>query len=334
MTTAALLLAAAAACGPCNTESPVAAAVRLPRSQAPQARPVGDTSRARIGPDSAAQTLPPRRPSRLWTLDARVSSVYDSNIDHDEVALDSYGTVARAGVGVRSSASDPVVSADYVLRVYRFTNTTRWNRLQHDFGLTLAAPTDRVRPRLRGEVRLGSATEDRELANQYIVEPGVDVEVNDRVDLELYAVQRLKRYIDAVDRDETNRYAGADLDVEVLDWLDWTVGGRYEVNDGERDSRDYTRVTVDTELAIALGQVTGVELALRRRFRDYTDERVATLDDVLRADRRWTTGVLFTRWLADVWQVRLEYEADLNDSNQVAEDFRSHRVELTLRRRW
>lgn len=274
----------------------------------------------------------------LVSFDGRLSSVFDSNIDHDAVPDASIGSIARMDLGLQSSRSDPIVQLEYELGVYRFTNTERWNRITHDVVVELEPPlSGPIRPAFEGELRFGSTTEDRERADQFILEPEVELRLSRVNRLTLYGAQRVRRFTDRPDRDAINRFLGLEFRHYWSSGARWELDGRYEVNDAERERSRYIRWTGEATMRVPLTAQSRLRFGIRYRFRRY-GERFVELDgeeEQVRVDRRWEPEVSLSYWLpGDVVQFRLEYEFEHNQSNELDEAYRAHRMEFMVRRRF
>jgi hypothetical protein len=285
--------------------------------------------------DGTAQARPRRRAGPAASLRGESSSVYDSNIDHDAAPLAaSVGWLGRATLGLQSGRSNPLIEAAYRISAYRFTNTERWNRTTHDVHVEAGPPPlGPIRPTVSGGLRIGSATEDQEVADQYILELSTEVRMSRAVRLTLFGTHRERRYQERVDRDETNRYAGMAFRHSWTTGGTWELGGRYEVNDADRADRRYTRWYGQATLRVPLARRTGITLGLRHSQREYPDRPV---DDTPgagnRQDRRWEPSAAFSqRVLYDRLELLLSYGMDVNGSTELDERYRAHRAAFTIR---
>src|SRR6266849_3589332 len=109
--------------------------------------------------------------SAHWLFTLSLGQVFNSNIDQDEKHLKSFGIVPGFGISYRSSAKHPSFRFNYEVGLHRYTQTDRWNKtsqlletsFERRFLKNLAAETEAV-------VSLKGTNEDRELANQYVIE--------------------------------------------------------------------------------------------------------------------------------------------------------------------
>jgi hypothetical protein len=276
-------------------------------------------------------------PGRLQGfVDTRLSGVYDSNVDREASPQGAYGTAGRLGVGLQSSASRPFLTARYDLGFYRYAEATESNRTTHDVSAELAPSIGPIRPKVGGEVRVGSWTEDRELADQLALRLGLEVWPSRTVLVELHGAQRVRQISGTVERADTNRVGGLLLARRWKGGGRWAVDGRYEDNRSERASSRYQSWSARTMLRMPVSGSERITLELTHRQRRYR-ERLVTVgaDEVPRRDRRWSPAVSATHaWAGGHWELEAAYELDHNTSNDFSETYVAHRIGFGLRRRW
>jgi len=309
--------------------------------------PVSDVPRPK--PDVWARMAPPRSPpaeddddesvsgSLAGFVDVRLSTVYDTNIDHEAVPVASHGGIVRLATGLQTARSDPFLRAEYQLAVHRFPNadSDRWNRVTHDANVELLVPLGRALELLvGGEMRLGAHTEDLERVNQFTVYPELEVRFSREVRFGVYAAQRMRRYAESIGRDVTNQLVGAELQHR---WGAsrgrWRLGGRYERNESDWEPHRFRRLRGRLTLEAPLRESTLLALTGEYSWRRY-EARIIDLDadEVLRTDRRWTPSAYLSQRLGGRrWELRLGYEYEYNQSNDSAETYRAHRMEFMIR---
>ncbi|HEY3221486.1 MAG TPA: hypothetical protein VGJ80_12200 [Gemmatimonadales bacterium] len=268
-------------------------------------------------------------------IDARVSGVFDSNIDRDPVPQRSYGTVARLGVGLQSARVRPFLTARYDFTLNRFSNTLEWNRTTHDVSVEFAPSLRPLRLRLGATLRIGSWTEDRELADEIILRPQIEFRPAPAHVLSLYAVHSARRIdLGVASRRDTFLLAGMGY------YLWWPCGGlwvtgRYEGNKSEFEGSRYGGWTGSGWIRIPLPAAHRLELQTAYNRRRYDRSFVDQAGTVARADQRWTYGVSLIRELhGPAWEVGVEYAFEENRSNNAYAVYRASRVEVGVRRRW
>lgn len=323
------------------------------------APPPADPTRRSASPGAAADTREPpddhlgagvrpgppplEDPDRIYPgrligfIDARVSGVYDDNIGHSRVPRPSHGTIGRLAAGIQSAPYYPFLRAHYDFAAYRFDEIGWWNRATHDVTVELAPRVRAVRFRVAAQLRVGSSTEDREQADQFIVMPRVDMRLGGASELSLYGAQVKRRFPDNPARDDTYRYAGVAFAYGRWSSSRWELSTRYALNEPERAASRLEQWTVRGAAWFWLTNSDHLSLGLTHHRRWY-EEQMGQLGDGtegLRRDRRWTPAVSLGHTFGGrQWSVRIDYQMDLNESNVVARSYGARRVELTLRRRW
>jgi hypothetical protein len=302
------------------------------------APPTGDTARppAIVRPARGkADPDDPLRGALLGFIDARVSGVFDSNVDRDPVPRPSYGTVVRLGAGIQSARSRPFLMARYDFALHRFANTEEWNRATHDVSAEVAPSLSRIRLRLGAAVRLKSWTEDRERADQVILKPQIEFRPAPIHVLYLYVLHSARRIdVASESRSDTFRLAGIGYYV----WLHGSgvrVDGRYEENGSELERSRHVGWTGLTWMEIPLPGSHRLTLEGTHNRRRYARSFVDQARTVARADRRWTYSMSLSRELARTpWELGLAYHFEGNRSNDTYAVYSGRRVEVTVRRRW
>lgn len=277
-------------------------------------------------------------PGRLiGFIDARVSGVFDSNIGHDAEPRASQGTIGRLAVGIQSAPYYPFLRAHYDLAAYQFDETGWWNRVTHDVTVEMAPHLRPFRFRLAAEVRLGSSTEDREQADQFILRPRIDVQLRRASRLSLYGAQQVRRFPEDQARNDTNRYAGVAFSRALRGGSRWEVNARHEVNASERSAARFVQWTGRADVWLRITAEDRLVLRLTYRSREYDELAVQSTSgtETPRVDTRWTPAVSVAHAFGGrAWEAQLDYAFEVGRSNDADEAYRAHRVELTVRRRW
>lgn len=272
-----------------------------------------------------------RAPRRLLLLGLEVSSVYDSNIDHELDPVRSTGFVGGFEARFRTSPRRPILTLEYEGAVKSFSNSDRWDRVQHGLGATLAREFGSIKLEAIGDVDFRASTEDRELGNQYTLMPRLALEFAGDGRLRLFGAYRLRDF-DALGRnDETILYWGGALR--------WRAGpnsvelqSRYEDSDSDDPGRRYIRWrhSVEYRAVLSVRNALAVELELRpRRFPDLLVDVDGTIEQ--RRDVRVIPSVRYIHRFPWGRELRLDYEYQRRTSNDPDEEYTAHRVTLGVR---
>ena len=287
-----------------------------------QTRPEDELEQLRGQPDQET-------PQRRLGLEFRTAGVFDSNIDHDEFDLDSFGGIAS----IRTQFRTRPFSLHYQAGLDRFSQTSRWDRTTHRLRADLRQRlTSRWRLNTMAEASLGHTTEDREvLGNYYTFLSEVEHRFDPARRLYLYGMWRFREYGDAGVREDSAWYGGTEFTHDVGDRQEWSAGYRYEEIDAHLARSAYVRHSYTVEYAVAPTAHDRVRLELTFRPRRYPN-RVVELDsgDVFRRDERWSPRFTWTRTLAPGLRAEFDYAYDRQWSNEGDENFRAHRVAYAL----
>lgn len=286
---------------------------------------------AQTEPETGENAADFRAPRRLLSLGMEVSGIYDSNIDHEVDPVRSTGFVGGFEAQFRTSPRNPLLTLEYEGAVKSFSNSDRWDRVQHGVGAILAREFGPVTLEAIGDVDFRASTEDREIGNQYTLMPRLALEFAGDGRLRLFGAYRLRDFEDLQRNDETILYGGAALRWRA-DPYSLEVESRYEDSDSDDPRRRYTRWRYGAEFRADLGvrNTLWIEMQYRpRRFPDLLVDVGGTLSP--REDFRWIPSVSFAHRFPWGREVRLDYEFQKRTSNDPGEEYTAHRVTLRVR---
>lgn len=276
-----------------------------------------------------------RRAGQRFEAFLGMSNVYDSNIDHNDDALRSYGFVPALTLRFRDRDRRPILRGVYNVGRHTYTNTDKWDRTSHQFG-------GAVVPDLRGamrtlttaEVSLRGNSEDRDISNQYQFQHEFEYRVTDDYRLHAYGTFRYKYYPGEIDRNAYKPNFGFVLEQKLDGDRTWEIGARYEWKlyelADERD-RNYTRWTFDMEYDVPLTEVDELKFELTHRRKSYKERFVEIEDeDFLRRDFRWQFSVGYTRPVLSNIALDLRYKFERRDSNDPDKLYNAHLMDLSL----
>ena len=290
-------------------------------------------------PLPVAQTAAPApvRPPTRFVPFSVVSTVLDSNINHDADDLGSFGMVAGLGATFKNDPQRPTLEVEYEAGFHRYANTDRWNRVSHHLR---AAWERRLNRRFTfeqvGEVSIKGSTEDHELSNQAVVSPRLEYRLVSWLRIRGVGVWRVKRYDDTPDRNAFNRYAALELIGRPQSGLRWTIGGRGELNAAESERQRYERWTWYVDASLPVGRRDRIEVGGRylRQHYPYRLVDVSGGPDVPRQDARVEPEIAWYHVLGDRVELRAGYAFDSRDSNDPRRVYRSHQTVFSILTRW
>ena len=286
-------------------------------------------------PASTAQRTSGPRP---WSLYAVLYNVFDSNIDHNQDDVDSYGILFGIGGRYRNRSSIGTVELLYDGVVREYTNTDQWSVPGHQAELSFERRVTRhLSLEVVAEASMNGSTEDRVLRDEYSVEPRIEYRFDPQNRVRLYAEYLLKRYPDpTTGQNAVDPRLGMQFRHILGDDGSWTLGARYEVNQADSTRYRYTAWTFHAEVASAIGARTRAWWSVRYRARSYTSRLITSVDDteVLRRDDGWIAATTWEYSPRNGWIIGLIYRYELYDSNDPRRKFRAHTVALSWKHGW
>jgi hypothetical protein len=296
-----------------------------------------------IRPIPGSQGVPPEpvpgvitRLPRLWSVGFTVSNSYDSNIDHDLRSVSAYGLAYGTGVQYQSDHVRPLFRVAYDLTRYSVPGAGRWSRLSHHLRTTVERRLNRrLYVDLVGDFLTSGTSEDRELANHYLVRPRVEYRLPRDHRIRFYAAHRLKRYANTAVRDATNQYAGLELQRRFESGDRWQMGYRYEENRATGPRYRYRRLTYETEYTTVITERDTVTLEVVYRSQRYY-HRFTEVDDidVPRHNQRWIPSLWWVHRIGAHVDARLDYIFDTQSSNDLDEPYTAQNIGFSFGFRW
>ena len=273
---------------------------------------------------------------RAVSLYTGLSYVFDSNLDHSQPGLQTFGVLGVLGgkCRLRSSGTSFDLQYDGVLR--RYIDTDIWNRAGHDASVSLE---QRIGRRWTvgagGEVAINGSAEDRVLRNEYSVQPQLEYRFNRWNRLLLYGEYLLKRYPNPLGQDAVDPRLGVRFRQLLGEHWSWAVSGRYEYNRADSTRYRYIGWTLGADLTNPVGAGGRVSSGVRYRIRRYTARLVDVGEiEVLRRDSDWVAIVVWEQAVGGLWEIVYGYRYESYRSNDTRREFRDHVASMTLKRWW
>ncbi|MGH9882016.1 MAG: hypothetical protein ACRD6N_11325, partial [Pyrinomonadaceae bacterium] len=185
---------------------------------------------------------------RRWWFYASMSTVFDSNIDHDQEHVRSFGLVPSLGVHFQNSLEKPAFQFDYETAFHSYTNTNRWDRVSHRvrasyerrFGRRFLSETT-------GEMSRKGSSEDRELNNQYVIGQELEFRATRNHRFKLFGAYRIKRSPEDAGRNAIDPYIGGSFEQRFGLNRSLQVSYRYDKNRSWSHQNRYIRWTYGAE---------------------------------------------------------------------------------------
>jgi hypothetical protein len=273
---------------------------------------------------------------RAWSAYTGLSNVYDSNIDHTPLGLESYGVLVVVGGHYRNRFPDGTLDLWYDGVFRRYTNTTLWNRPAHNAGLSI---DQRTGPHWEvgatAQVELNGSAEDRVLRNEYSMQPQLEYRFTRSTRLQLYGDYLLKRYPVPLGQNAVDPRVGLRFRQLLGAHGSFGMSGRYEYNYADSTRYRYTGWTGGLDIASPLWPGARIASSARYRTRRYTSRLVDLgTTDVLRRDEDRVAILVWQQTLLRVWELNVSYRYENYGSNDTRKEFQEHLVGLTIKRLW
>jgi len=256
---------------------------------------------------------------------------YDSNIDHDEYNLHSFGMVPAVFMQFRTSRSKPVFELGYLVARHNYTGTDRWDRFSHLVkGKLREDRGGSFRTETQGEISLAGTSEDRDLSNEYQARQEVEYRPKRDYRLRVYGTLRWKHY-DLPQRNHFKPNVGAEFEQKLDNGGSVQFGVRWETKRIEAKSSRYKRWTVSLQYVMPVSSFSDLKFSVENRkklyqFKDVTIDK----EKVLRRDFRWKFDVSWIAYVTERIRVDVGYKFEHRDSNDPQKVFDAHMIDTGI----
>lgn len=293
----------------------------------------GDYLFLRLTPADDRLAKPPRAifPPN-FDLDVQVASVYDSNIDHNDEPLESYGVVPAARIRLRSHVDKPLFVASYAVARHDYTNTDRWSRTSHLATLEFEPrPADWFRMATAGQISIRGSSEDRDIADQFRVEQDLEFLFTRQLRLIVYGGLVWKRFPESPIDNAFKPRVGAAFRSYGDSGRRWELDVRREWNEEEELRGEYDRWKVESSYRFPVTSTVRAEAEIEFRRKVYRDRFVEIEEeDYLRRDHRWTLVASAAKTLHRRVSIELSYTFEMRESNDPDKFYDAHLITLAL----
>ncbi len=281
-------------------------------------------------PGNEVRALRRGRPLKNVSLELMVTGVYDTNIDHNDEPVASYGTVPATRIRLRDRVRNPIVTASYTIGRHSYSNTDRWDRVSHLATLDLEPElTDWLRPETSAEVSIRGSSEDRDISNQYRVDQAIEFRFTRSHRLAIYGGLLWKKFPDDPENDAFKPRVGITFQRRASGGRRWELDLRREWNEEESVSGEYDRWKVESSYRIPVSKLTDAKIEVEYRRKIYRERFVEIEDeDTLRRDHRWTLGASLSRSFLHNARIELDYKFETRDSNDPGKIYSAHLIML------
>jgi hypothetical protein len=271
----------------------------------------------------------------FFVVEASLTNIYESNINHDDDDVDSRGLIPGGTIKIQNRKSKPTLELEYRIASHQYTNTSRWNRISNFIALSFSPRlSKRVYTETQTEISLKGSSEDRDLSDQYQIRQEVEYRLAKSVRIHLYGTLRRKRYPNPIDN-SFKPNTGSLLELRLPRSRAIEFEARHEVNIEKEERGRYDRQTVEFKYERpAIIKNAELELKLKRRWKNY-DRLIETEQDgevveMPRRDQQTSLGLELSVPFSRKLKVVMEYEYEWRRSNDVDKLYNAHAAGASL----
>jgi hypothetical protein len=269
-----------------------------------------------------------------WLFTTNFGFVFDSNIDQDQKALKSFGRVSSLGISYRDNPKRPSFQFDYEVGWHQYSQTDRWDRRSHLFAASYERRlVKHLSLETEGVVSLKGSTEDRELADQYVVEEQIKYRLNRSNRVKVYGAYRIKRYDDDPQRNTINPYVGVKYQL-VTGSRSWTAGYRYDTNRPINPRGRYIRWTFSGDFSTPLARQGSLAVGVKYQPKLYARLIKFGETRVPRRDEKWTLSAAWGREASKNLFFGFFCAFEAQNSNLIEKQFKANQVGARIRYQW
>lgn len=303
-------------------------------AQSKSAKSITATASRKTGREARPADINEKTWRRKFWFFASVSSIFDSNINHDEEGIKSFGIIPSIGLHLQNSIENPSLEFEYEGALHRYTNTDKWDRFSNRFTGSYRKRVGRFVSRSEGEILLKGSSEDRELNNWYSIGQRIEYRLTRNDRLQVFASYRVKR--DQVDSGSNaiDSYIGGRY-IRRLGLRQFSLSYRYDKNRSWDPSNRYIRWQYEGQFETPIfGRRNRLIFEGTYKPRLYSKTVKVDGGRVPRRDERWIGEIQFERALRHDLDMSLVYRYETRDSNDPDKKFNSHMAGIGFNYRW
>jgi len=288
-------------------------------------------------PKEATQNVQPKTEKtwrrKFWFF-ANIGTGFDSNINHDEEGIESFGLVPSMGFHLQDSVENPSFEFEYEGGLHRYTNTDKWNRFSNRIEGSYRKKIGRWVSRTEGEILLKGSSEDRELDNWYSIGQRIEYRLTRDDRVQVFATYRIKRDPHDSGSNSIDSYIGGRY-IRRLGLRELELSYRYDKNRSWDPSNRYIRWQYEAQFETPVfGRRNRLTLEGTYKPRLYSKTVKVDRVRVPRHDDRWIGEIRFERALRPDLDMSLGYRYETRDSNDPEKKFNSHQAGIGFSYRW
>lgn len=269
--------------------------------------------------------------TKTWSVLVGFNSVFNSNLEHDPVAVRAFGFTPSITAGYQVRSKRHRARFIYGLAGSRYTRSTDLNRIGQYFGGSYRFTLGRWTSETEIEAILKGTNDDRETNNQFIGTQKLGFRFDEKTRAQIYYAYRVKRFIpEDAERNSVNPMYGFKFSRRLGDRADWEIGYRYDQNRAISDRQNYIRSTYDTEFKYRLTKKDLLEAGFAYKPRLYSRTLRVGGVRVPRRDRKYTWEFNWQHQLSDRLGFELGYAFEKQTSNDIDKLYNDHQIGFSL----
>jgi hypothetical protein len=273
---------------------------------------------------------------KTWSVLARFSASFDTNLEHDPVGVKAFGFVPSMTAGYQLRSGAHRLKFIYSTALPRYTRDTDLNRFGNYFAAAYRYSIGKWSFETNGEASLKGTNDDRETNNQFTLTETIGYRFDNRTKLSVFGAYRLRRFpvVDA-DRNAVNPMLGLKFSRSINGKVDWNLGYRYDENRAINPRQNYVRSTYKTGFDLLLNSTNLIGTEISYRPRRYIDRLVDVGDlEVLRRDEKWTFDLMWKRNITEKFGIQTGYQYENQTSNDLDKLYRNHQIVFSIFYHW
>lgn len=271
-----------------------------------------------------------------WSVLAKFSASFDTNLEHDPVGEKAFGFVPSITSGYQMRSSRHRLRFIYSFAAPRYTIDTDLTRVGNYFAAAYRYSIGRWSFETDGEISLKGTNEDRETNDQYILTETINYRFDGKTRLGIYGAYRVRRFsAEDADRNAVNPMLGLKFSRALSEKIEWNFGYRYDENRAVSPRQNYIRTTYKTGFDIELTKNDALDAEISYRPRRYKNRLVEIGDaEVLRRDKKWSFDAVWTHNFSPRWGFEAGYQFEKQNSNDADKIFRNHQIVFSVFYHW
>jgi hypothetical protein len=271
-----------------------------------------------------------------WSVTARASASFDSNIEHDRVGVRAYGFIPSLTFGFQARRANNRFRFISSFAAVRHTVDTDLNRNGLFFSAGHRYTFGKLSFETEAEASLGGTNDDRNTNNRYAARETIAYRLNKKTKASAYFAYRLKRFERAdARRNSVNPMVGVKFSREIHKRIEWSIGYRYGENRAVSSRQNYLRSSYKTGIEAVLTAYDTIEAEVTFKPRHYRSRLVEVGErEFLRRDKKWTYDVSWERRIDSRFGFEASYQYSTQTSNDPRKEFKSHFILFSFVYHW